>query len=341
MIQKKILKQIVILYLAFSLLSSFSVFANDTEQHKEDIFTFVIENDTAIITNVDDVKSVVTVPETLGNVPVTALAGGAFGGSIKIKEVILPDTITSIGSMCFSYCTELTNVILPESLTVLENGIFNHCTKLGYIEIPNSVKKIEKDAFYRCDDLWAITLPDGVTSIGENAFAACPNLTAATIPESVVSIEDNAFEKSDSLRIYAKPDSAAETFSRANQISFEKLITVSVNGIDIVFDQPPITDTVNSRTLVPIRAVVDALNATTTWDAETKSVKITLPRHELLLRLGETVMTVDGEPYPLYSPAISFNGRTMVPIRNIIESINGSLAWDSEKKHIFIAAPLM
>lgn len=340
MIQKKIVKNALILCLVFSIFSAIPVFSADTKQQKDGIFTYFIEDGKATITNVDDLESVVTVPETLDGVPVTSLSGGAFGGSIKIEKVILPDTITEIGPMCFSYCTELTEVTLPANLTVLENGIFNHCTKLRNIELPDTIKVIEKEAFYRCDELWTITIPDGVTSIGNNAFAICPNLSAATIPESVTVIGINAFQKNDGFRLYAKPGSYAEGYARDHEIPFEELITVSVNGNEISFDQPPITDTENYRTLVPMRAVLRALNAEIVWDYETDSSKISLPNHRLLIRVGEPFLIVNGESRELSSMAVEYNWRTLVPIRDIIEAIDGLVAWDEDTKHITITVPI-
>ncbi len=328
--------------LSFSLFFPCFVYA-DTKTatvHKEDIFSYIIEDNVAIITNVDDTQKRITVPESLGGAPVTTLAGGAFGGSIVIEEVILPDTITTIGSMCFSYCTELKSVILPKKLAKLENGIFNHCTKLRTISIPDSIQIIEKDAFYRCDELWTITLPKSVKSIGENAFASCPNLAAATIPDSVISIGDNAFQKNGMFQIYAKPQTQAEIFANSNEIPFEELITVSVNGEEIFFDQPPVTDTANYRTLVPMRAVLDTLGAEISWDNNTNTAGILFHDTRILIRIGEPFMMVNGESVPLSSPAIEFNNRTLLPIRSIIEAINGTVQWNEEKKHINITVTI-
>ncbi len=331
-------------FLLFCLMLSFfqtSAFAEGAKQQKEGIFTFLVEDGYATITNVDDVKKIVSVPDTLGGVPVTALAGGAFGGSVMIEEVLLPATITSIESMCFSYCTELSKVTLPKKLTRLENGVFNHCSKLRDISIPESVTDIEKDAFYRCDELWTITIPDSVVSIGDNAFAACPNLSAATIPESVTTIGKDAFQKNDGFHIYAKPGSVAESYALANGIIFEELITISVNGTKIVFDQPPVTDTINFRTLVPMRAIMETLGAKITWDEKTDSSQIIMPNNQMTIRVGESSMIVNGVEYPLSTPAIEYNWRTMVPIRDVMESIGGTVSWDEEKKHIEIQTSIM
>lgn len=331
---KKILKITPFVLLLFIFCTVFATTSSSVQ--KDGIFTYIIEDGTATITNVDDVNKTVVVPDKLGGAPVTTLAGGAFGGSFTIEEVTLPDTITSIGSMCFSYCTELTKVNLPKNIKELENGIFNHCTKLQTIQIPDEVKLIDKDAFYRCDSLWTISIPDSVTFIGENAFAACPNLTAVTIPDSVTVIRDNAFEKANNLCIYAKPDSIAQLYAISHNIPYEELITVAVNGTDIDFDQPPVTDEENFRTLVPMRAIMTAINGKVTWDENTSSSGITLPGFRIIIRINEPYMKINGSILQLSSNAIEFNNRTLIPIRSIIEAIGGTVDWDEENKHIEI-----
>lgn len=339
--KRKTLHYFLVICFLFMVICPNTVFSEETKQQKEDIFTYIVEDGYATITNVDDVKKIVSVPETLGNVPVSTLAGGAFGGSVTIEKVIIPNTVTSIEPMCFSYCTELLEVSLPENLLNIESGVFNHCSKLRTITIPDSVIAIEKDAFYRCDQLRIITIPEKVQSIGDNAFAACSNISAATVPENVTTIGNDAFQKANGFRIYAKPGSVAEAFAKTNEIDYEELITISVNNQEISFDQPPITDTVNFRTLVPMRAILETLDATVVWDEKTDCSQITMPNYTLQIRTGDSIMLVNGIEHPLSAPAIEFNWRTMVPIRDLIESIGGTVSWNEDQKHIDIKTPII
>ena len=79
-------------------------FAEETV-YKEDIFTYTVSGGQATITNVDDVRETVVIPEQLDGNTVVALASGACGGSKIIREITLADTITAIGSMCFASST--------------------------------------------------------------------------------------------------------------------------------------------------------------------------------------------------------------------------------------------
>jgi hypothetical protein len=68
--------------------------------------------------------------------------------------VVIPDSVTSIGSSVFSGCTGLTSVVIPDSLTSIGGG-----------------------AFYNCSSLTSVVIPDSVTSIGDYAFQSCYSLT--------------------------------------------------------------------------------------------------------------------------------------------------------------------
>lgn len=307
---------------------------NTTALMKDDIFTYMVADDKVTITDIDDARKIVVIPDKLDKYPVVAIDSGACAGSSVIDTIYIPDSVKEIGSMCFSYSTSLTNVQLPDGLKKIEDGLFTQCTKLRNITIPSSVKEIGKDAFYRCDELWTITLPDGLTSIGNNAFLACPNLSAATIPASVTYIANDAFEVANGFRIYAKPNTKGHTFALEKGITFEEYITVDVNGTPVVFDQPPVTDTRVYKTMVPMRAVLELLDAEISWDNDLNMAGIDIMDNRILVRIGEPFMMLNGIPTDLSTPAIEFNLRTMLPIRDIIEKIGGEVQWNEDTKHI-------
>jgi hypothetical protein len=113
-------------------------------------------------------------------------------------------------------------------------------------------------------------------------------------------------------------------------------IRANVDGREIVFDQPPII--VDGRTLVPVRAVTEALGATVNTDftGEDKLIYITRGTDTLTLILGSANATVNGEPVILDVPAFIMGDRTMVPIRFISESFNLAVVWDINNRTIRI-----
>ncbi len=112
----------------------------------------------------------------------------------KLKSVIIPNSVTSIGDSAFSYCDTLTSITIPNSVTSIGYHAFRGCTGLTVISIPNSVTLIDDAAFEGCTGLTGISIPNSVTSIGSSVFEGCTGLTGISIPNSVTSIGDSVFE---------------------------------------------------------------------------------------------------------------------------------------------------
>lgn len=108
-------------------------------------------------------------------------------------DIVIPNSVTSIGDFAFYNCNSPTSIKIPNSVTSIGVSAFYGCTSLTNIEIPNSVRSIGGLAFRNCTSLTSITIPDGVTSINYCVFTNCTNLTTVTIPNSVTSIDDFAF----------------------------------------------------------------------------------------------------------------------------------------------------
>ena len=89
-----------------------------------------------------------------------------------------------------------------------------------------------------------------------------------------------------------------------------------------------------------MRAVLSVLGAEISWDNNVNAAGIDLLGSRILVRIGEPFMMLNGEAYMLSSPAIEFNSRTLVPIRNIIEAINGTVQWNEDEKHIIITVAM-
>ena len=124
---------------------------------------------------------------------VTSIGSSAFSGCKSLAEIDIPDSVTEIGNSAFGYCTSLSKVKLSKNLTGIGSGVFSGCTSLAEITIPDSVTSIGEWAFSGCTSLTEITIPDSVTSIGDSAFHDCENLTEITIPDSVTEIGNYAF----------------------------------------------------------------------------------------------------------------------------------------------------
>ena len=136
-------------------------------------------------------------------------------------DIVIPDSVTSIGNYAFYYCDSLTSVTIPNSVTSIGGSAFGYCSSLTLVTIPDSVTSIGSRAFEYCDSLTSVTIPDSVTSIGNYAFCNCRSLTSVTIPDSVTSIGIYAFENCNpALTIYGYKNSEAERYAKVEEIKF-------------------------------------------------------------------------------------------------------------------------
>jgi len=135
---------------------------------------------------------------------VTAIASHAFdlNGSYTapvLLKVVLPESITSIGSSAFLYCGELTTVNIPPAVTSIGSSAFRYCSSLTDITIPDGITSIAEEAFMYCFALTSINIPNSVTSVGAYAFHACNHVTSLTIGTGLTSVGNYAFSPLDAL----------------------------------------------------------------------------------------------------------------------------------------------
>ena len=142
-----------------------------------------------------------------GTTGLESIPSYTFSRCIKLVNIKIPASVTSIGDSAFWSCTSLTTIEIPASVTSIGKAAFAECTSLTTIEIPESVTSIGKAAFEKCTSLTTIKIPESVTSIGDYAFQYCTNLTNIEIPESVTSIGKHAFYECTSLTTIKIPES--------------------------------------------------------------------------------------------------------------------------------------
>ena len=117
-----------------------------------------------------------------------------------LNTIVIPNSVTSIGTNAFSFCRGLTKVSIPNSVKTIGNWAFYRCTGLTTVTIGNSVTTIGNRAFYSCTSLTEVSIPNSVTSIGSGAFEDCSGLKTVTIGNSVTTIGDGTFNGCTSLK---------------------------------------------------------------------------------------------------------------------------------------------
>jgi len=112
-------------------------------------------------------------------------------------------------------------------------------------------------------------------------------------------------------------------------------IKVILNGSQIQFDQPPIID--NGRTLVPIRAIVEAMGASVNWDAGSQTATIVKGTQTVKMQIGNASMTNNNTQTRLDVPPKIVGGRTLIPVRAISEAFGAKVVWDTAENAVYIA----
>ena len=112
-------------------------------------------------------------------------------------------------------------------------------------------------------------------------------------------------------------------------------IYVTLNGNNLDFDVEPYVNGDN-RTMVELRSICENLGATISWDAETKTVTIEEDGDVLELVIDQNKYKLDGESKTMDTSPIIVDGRTMVPIRFVSESLGRNVQWDDGKNEVII-----
>ncbi|MBQ2669376.1 MAG: haloacid dehalogenase-like hydrolase [Clostridia bacterium] len=118
-------------------------------------------------------------------------------------------------------------------------------------------------------------------------------------------------------------------------------IKVIVDGTELVIseeDTKPFVE--DGRTLVPMRAIFEALGATVEWDDATKTVTGVSDSGSVEMQVGSDTIKINGNDVPVDVPAQIVDGRTVVPVRVISEGLNCDVDWSQETRTVIISSIL-
>jgi len=235
-------------------------FSSQAKAEQEGNYTYQIINmDEAQITQYTGPGGAVTIPSSLGGVPVVSIGGNSFFGCVNVTSIYMPEGITHIGPNAFYSCSGLININIPQGLSVIHHDAFASCVSLNSISIPDSVIIIGDQAFTNCSSLVSInvdennayfasldgvlfnkemtvliqcptgisvnslTIPQGVVDIAPYAFKGCKSLTTISIPQSVTNIGEAAFTECTGLTSITIPQGvtgiASSTFAECTGLT--------------------------------------------------------------------------------------------------------------------------
>ena len=186
----------------------------------------------------------------------------------EITDLVIPDSVLSIGSFAFSGCTSINSAYIPSTVEMIGTSPFSNCPSLSSISvagdnpaydsrdscnavivtaygvliagcrntvIPATVTAIGNWAFNGCTGLTHIFIPSSVTVIGYEAFYRCSSLIGVNIPNSVTNIGYQAFYGCSSLRSIHIPGSVRGVGSSAFE-SCPSLTSISVSPDNARYD---------------------------------------------------------------------------------------------------------
>lgn len=133
------------------------------------------------------------------------------------------------------------------------------------------------------------------------------------------------------------PETSEDTGTDNGTGTTDKAITVTLDGKAITFpDQDPLEQ--SGRVMVPVNAILEALGAEVTWDKTAKTVTAVLNEQTLVLQIGSSTATVNGETLEIDAPAIIKNSRTLVPVRFISEGLGLIVDWDQTAAQVTLTS---
>lgn len=115
-------------------------------------------------------------------------------------------------------------------------------------------------------------------------------------------------------------------------------LKLMVEGKIVDPDVPPVIE--KGRTLVPVRVVAEQLGATVTWDEDARSATIERGQTKLELALDRTTARKNGKDVKLDTPPKVHNGRMLLPLRFVSESLGLTIGWEEGTRTVIVNSPI-
>ncbi len=291
---------------------------------------------------------------------VTSVGAYAFAGD-------LPE-------ICMEQYTGLVSVTLADSVASIGENAFSG-SSVSRLQLGSGLRSIGETAFWECPMLEDVTLPEGLVSVGRCAFA-WTGMTEVTIPPSVTDIGSGAFGYNSSISgapaalmgftvigcagsaaeayyekllesynecrdTFGMYEWYAENFAPGGTVYFKTILPsavhVSVNGIPVRWtDAAPFIDE-SSRTMVPLRAVAEALGLLVSWDGAKREAVFSDGTKTLAFPIGSSsARTGDGAWISMDTAAVIVSDRTYAPVRWLAEYFGFTVDWDGGAKTVRI-----
>ena len=211
-------------------------------------------------------------------------------------------------------------------------------TNTKTVKIKEGITAIGVRAFTGFDKLTKVELPKSLQVIGNNAFDDCKNLTDITYSGTKsdwanIQIYENV--KFTTATIYYAGDRTTDNKRDPNAVD------VFVNNVRIEAYQPAII--VKGSTMVPLRAICEALKCNVNWNPDTRTAQIQNQATIVSVQIGNSILSkvdrsdvTNVERVSIPNPPIIYNNSTLVPARAISEALHADVVWDAATRSVYI-----
>ncbi len=134
------------------------------------------------------------------------------------------------------------------------------------------------------------------------------------------------------LRIAMPKKFYRQEYSSGSAVETE--VQVLIDDQKVHFDQAPVIE--NGRTLVPMRAIFEAMGAVVAWDEQTKTARAHRWTTTISVQIDNAIMNKNGADIVLDVPPQIKNDRTLVPVRAVAEAFGAGVRWDDQIKGVII-----
>jgi len=122
--------------------------------------------------------------EEVSSLPVVAIDTNAFYNCNKLTNVIIPNTVKSIGDQAFYGCKKITNIDIS-NVDTLGEGVFKGCTSLNKVNLSSKIIKIPSYTFYGCKSLSTINI-ENIEEFGSYSFYDCDSIKSVTLDRDTI-----------------------------------------------------------------------------------------------------------------------------------------------------------
>lgn len=174
----------------------------------------------------------------------------SFINCVGLRNIVLPESVNSVGSFAFKGCVGLESIVLPESVANIGAHAFEDCLALTSADIPCFVTTIGDNAFNNCHNLTSVVIPTTLSFLGSSSFGNCSKLTNIYYQAEQLESGTSPFDGCLSLAtIYVAPSVlkiGSEVFKGCQTVHF----IVSLGDIPAALEAGAFSDFANSSVLM-------------------------------------------------------------------------------------------